>query len=93
MKHEKNDRMEVYYERLLKLANSFQYKTTNSFLTIIVRFGLQPYLHVAITSMKRETLQHHKEATLVCEEGIFEVEAISNPSIPYSSKIISIQKP
>jgi hypothetical protein len=43
--------------------------------------------------MKSETFQHHKEATLVCEEGIFEVKAISNPSIPYSSKIISIQKP
>jgi hypothetical protein len=28
--------------------------------------------------MKRETLQRHKEVALVYEEGIFEVEAISN---------------
>jgi hypothetical protein len=47
MKHEKNERVEVYYEKLLKLTNSFQHKTTYSFLTIIFRFGLQPYLHLA----------------------------------------------
>jgi hypothetical protein len=57
MKHEKNERMEVYYERLLKLANSLQHKTTNSFLTIVFKFGLQLYLHVAIASMKKERLQ------------------------------------
>jgi hypothetical protein len=28
--------------------------------------------------MKRKTLQEQKEVTLVCEEGIFEVEAINN---------------
>jgi hypothetical protein len=56
MKQEKNERMEVYYERLLKLANSFQHMTTNSFLITIFKFGLQPYLHVAIAGMKRETM-------------------------------------
>ncbi len=30
---------------------------------------------------------------MVCEEGIYEVEAISNLLIPQSSKTISIQKP
>jgi hypothetical protein len=82
MKHEKNERVEVYYERLLKLANSLQHKATNSLLTIIFRFGLQPYLCVAITNMKRKTLQQHKEATLVCEEGISKVEAINNLLVP-----------
>jgi hypothetical protein len=53
MKHEKNERVEVYYERLLKLANSLQHKTTNSFLTIVFRFGLQPYLLVAIIGMEK----------------------------------------
>ncbi len=43
--------------------------------------------------MKKETLQQHKETTLVCEEGIFEVEAISNMLAPQSSKIILAQKP
>jgi hypothetical protein len=63
-------RVEVYYERLLKLTNSLQHKTINSFLTIVFEFGLQPYLHVATTCMKRKTLHQHKEAALVCEEGI-----------------------
>jgi hypothetical protein len=85
--------VEVYYERLLKLANNIQHKTTNSFLTNIFKFGLQPYLHVVTKGMKRETLQQHKEATLVCEEGVFEVKAISNLLISQSSKIVLAQKP
>jgi hypothetical protein len=44
---------------------------------------------VITTSMKKKTLQQHKEITLVCEEGIFEVKAISNILVPQSSKIIS----
>jgi hypothetical protein len=56
MKHEKNEKVEVYYESLLKLANRVQHKTTNGFLTIVFIFGLQPYLYVAIGSMKKETL-------------------------------------
>jgi hypothetical protein len=60
MKQEKNEIVEVCYERLLKLPNSFQHKITNSFLTTIFKSRLQPYLHVAITNMKRETLQQHE---------------------------------
>jgi len=48
--------MGVYYERLLKLANSLQHRTTDSFLTIVFRSKLQPYLRVATTCMKRKTL-------------------------------------
>jgi hypothetical protein len=70
MKHENNERVEIYYEILLKLANCLQHNTTNNFLAIVFRSRLQPYLRV-ITCMKRETLQQHKETTLVCEEGIF----------------------
>jgi hypothetical protein len=91
--HEKNERVEVYHERLLKLTNSLQHKTTYSFLTIVFKFRLQPYLHVAIVSMKRVTLQQHKETTLVCEKGIYKVDVISNMSIPQSSNIILAQKP
>jgi hypothetical protein len=93
MKQEKNERVEVYYERLLKLTNSLQHRIINNFLIIIFIFGLQPYLHVTTAGMKRETLQQHKEATSVCEEGIFEVEALSNLLVPHSSKIILAQKP
>jgi len=57
MKHKKNERVEFYYERLLKLASNLQHKTTYSFFTIDFRFGLQPYMHVVIEGMKRETLQ------------------------------------
>jgi hypothetical protein len=35
MKEEKNERVEVYCERLLKLANSLKHRTTYSFLIIV----------------------------------------------------------
>jgi hypothetical protein len=74
MKEEKNERVEVYYDRLLKLANSLQHRTIDNFLIIIFRYRLQPYLHVAIVGMKRETLQQHKEVVLVCEERIMKLK-------------------
>jgi hypothetical protein len=40
--------------------------------------------------MKGETLQQHKETTLVCGEGISEIEAINNLLIPINSKIILV---
>ncbi len=57
MKQKKNEKVEVYYERLLKLTNSLPHMTTYSFQTIIFRSGLQPYLRVTTTCMKKETLQ------------------------------------
>jgi len=71
MKHENNERVEIYYEILLKLANCLQHNTKNNFLAIVFRSRLQPYLRVTTTGMKRKTPQQHKETTLVCEEGIF----------------------
>jgi hypothetical protein len=65
MKHKNNERMEVYYDILLKLANSLHHNTIDNFLTTIFKFGLQPYMHVTTRSMKRETLQQPKETTLV----------------------------
>ncbi len=38
-----NEKVEVYYERLLKLTNSLPYMTTYNFLTIIFKSRLQPY--------------------------------------------------
>ncbi len=66
----------------MKLVNSLQHKTTHNFLITIFKSGLQPYQHVGIASMKRKTLQEQKEVALVCEEGIFEVEAINNLLVP-----------
>jgi hypothetical protein len=57
MKHEKNERVKDYYERLLKLANHLQHRIIDNFLIIVFRFGLQPYMRVAATScMKRKNL-------------------------------------
>jgi hypothetical protein len=78
MKQKKNEKVEVYNDRLLKLANNLQHKTIDNFLTIVFRSRLQPYLCVTIIGMKRETLQQDKEIVLVCEERIFEIDAINN---------------
>jgi hypothetical protein len=56
MKQEKNERVEVYYERLLKLANNLQHRTIDSFLNIVFRSKLQSYLCVATIGMKKKTL-------------------------------------
>jgi hypothetical protein len=91
MKHEKTDRVEVYYEILLKLANSLQHKITYSFLTIVFKYGLQLHLLIATIGMKREAFQQHKETTLVCEEGISKVKATSNLLVPQRSKHINLK--
>jgi hypothetical protein len=51
--------IEVYYERLLKLANYLQVKLIDVFLTIVLIIGLLPYIRL-ITSMERDTLIEHK---------------------------------
>jgi hypothetical protein len=38
--------------------------------------------------MKKKTLQQHKEAVLVFEEGIFELETINNLLVSHSNKTI-----
>jgi hypothetical protein len=60
--------VEVYYERLLKLANNLQHKISNSFLTIIFRIGIQPYMCVTIIGMREKTLKQHNEVALVCKK-------------------------
>jgi len=48
----------------LKLTNCLQVRTTDVF-----RASLLPYLILATTSMKKNTLIEHKEAIVVCEES------------------------
>ncbi len=62
------EQVQVYYERLLKLANCLQVKAINVFLTTIFRAGLQPYLRLTTTCMVRNTLMKHKEVVVICEE-------------------------
>jgi hypothetical protein len=63
------ERIEVYYECLLKLTNYLHVKTTYVFFTTIFKTGLLPYLTLTIGGVKRDTLMEHKEATIVCEES------------------------
>jgi hypothetical protein len=45
-KQDHMEKMEVYYEHLMKLTNNLQKKTTNSILTTMLKFDLQPYLRI-----------------------------------------------
>jgi hypothetical protein len=49
------------------------------------KVGLQSYFRNATTRMKRLTLQQHKEAAMLCEEGII-VEARSALLVPHNTK-------
>jgi hypothetical protein len=55
MKQAKNERVEVYYERLLKLANRLQHKIIDSFKLLFSNMDYN-HIRVATTCMKRETL-------------------------------------
>ncbi len=48
--------MKVYYERIQKLGHGLQVLTTNHFLTIVFRLGVQSYLGITIARMKWSTL-------------------------------------
>ncbi len=52
MKYEETQRVEVYYEWIQKLANGLQIPTTNSFLTIVFKVGLESYIIIITTRMK-----------------------------------------
>ncbi len=57
MKQEETERVEVYYERIQKLAHGLHVPTIRNFLTIVFRTGLQSYLTILIARMKWSTLQ------------------------------------
>jgi hypothetical protein len=86
MKQEETKRVEVYYERIQKLVHGLQILTTYSFLTIVFKAGLQSYLRIVTIGMKRSTLQQHREVVMLCEEGMFIVEARSALSVPQNIK-------
>jgi hypothetical protein len=56
-----DEKVEIYYERTLKLTICFQHQINNSLLTIFFQTCLQPYLRIAIAGMKKVTLFEHKE--------------------------------
>ncbi len=61
IKQGNNEKVEVYYEQILKLANCFQQKVDDNLLTTFFRARLVPYLQIASTRMKRDILFEHKE--------------------------------
>jgi hypothetical protein len=61
--------VEVYYERLLKLANYLQVKHIDVFLTTIFRASLQSYFRLATISMAKDTFSKHMESIVICEES------------------------
>ncbi len=57
MKQEETERVEVYYERIQKLAHGLQVLTIYNFLTIAFKTCLQSYFIIATSRMKQLTLQ------------------------------------
>jgi hypothetical protein len=57
MKQEETKRMEVYYEKIQKLAHGLQIPTIDSFLTTMFKASLQSYLKIAIVKVKSSTLE------------------------------------
>jgi len=65
MKKKETKRVEVYYERIQKLAHGLQVQTTNKFLTTIFRTSLQSY------DYGDEVVKlQHKEVAIFCEKGM-----------------------
>jgi hypothetical protein len=79
VKHGNDEKVEVYYEWILKLANCLQHKVDDSLLGV----GLIPYLRIAIEWMKRNTLFKHKEFAITYEEpmeNVAEYQKLLEPS-------------
>jgi hypothetical protein len=77
VKQAETEKVEVYNEQIKMLAHGVQVPTIDNFLTIVFRAGLQSYFKIATVGMKQSTLQQHKEAAMLCEEGMTTVEVRS----------------
>jgi len=72
IKQGNDERVEVYYEWILKLANCLQHKMDN-LLTTFFQVGLVPYLQITIAGMKKYLFEH-KESLVTCEETMENVK-------------------
>jgi hypothetical protein len=68
IKQSNDKKVKAYYERILKIANYFQHEVNDNLLTTFFRVRLVPYLQIAITGMKQDTLFKHKEFVVTYEE-------------------------
>jgi hypothetical protein len=92
MKHEKNGKVEVYYELIQKLVHGLQVLTTDSFLITMFRTSLQLDLKIATMGMKQSILQQHKEVVMLCEEGMTTTKAKNALLVSQNKKQIAPQK-
>lgn len=65
--------MEVYYERILKLANYLNHKADDNLHMTFFQIRSIPYLRVATTGMIQDTLFFHKKAMVTCEENMGDI--------------------
>jgi hypothetical protein len=72
IKQKNDEKVEVYYEQILRLANCLQHKMDNNLLTTFFRVGLVPYLQIATIGMKRDTLFEDKKSMVTYEEMMTE---------------------
>ncbi len=63
-----DEKVEVYYEYILKLTNYLQHQPKDNLLITFFQTSLQPYLRIAIVEMKKDTLFKHKIIVLTCEK-------------------------
>ncbi len=61
--------VEVYYERMLKLANCLQVRTKDVFLTTVFKACLLLYLRLITAGMKRNILIERKKIVVICKES------------------------
>jgi hypothetical protein len=70
IKQGENEKVEIYYERILKLANCLQHQTNDNLLTTFFQVWFQSYLRIAMAGMKRDTLLEQKVYVITCEESM-----------------------
>jgi hypothetical protein len=68
-----DEKVEVNYKCILKLANYFHHQINDNLQITFFRTSLQPYLRITTVGMKRDTLFKHKEATITCEESMGDI--------------------
>ncbi len=65
---------------------------SQTILLLLSRAGLESYLKIMTTVMKRSTLQQHKETTMLCEKVMIITKARSILSVPQSTKKVTLVK-
>jgi hypothetical protein len=76
-----HEKLEVYYERIFKLAKNLQDKVKDNLLVTFFRASLQPYLCVAMALAKCDNFFQQKEIDVQCEKIMGNVKDDSSQQI------------